>query len=142
VDAPRVDANLDAAIVSFNVALRSKLLIGPISYNLADNPRYSDAFSGHHWSPAERKRQRAERRLARDGRSGSALSKTSAVRVSAAQPEVDSSEEEGAAPLPLVVCTTPPCYTTESAFLLALLAIKRVTSDTSACLGKVTNAQP
>lgn len=100
------DADLDADIVSFNVALRTKLLIGPISYNLADNPRYADAFSTNHWSPAERKRQRAEQRAARGSHSCGAQSNAGALRVAAAEAEVDSSEEEGALPMPLKVCTT------------------------------------
>lgn len=48
--------NLDDAIVSFNVAQRTKLLVGPSGYTLAENPHYGDAFSTQHWNPARRRR--------------------------------------------------------------------------------------
>jgi hypothetical protein len=55
----RAHADAADAIVSFNVALRTKLLIGPSSYTLAENPHYVDAFSDRHWNPAKRRHERA-----------------------------------------------------------------------------------
>ena len=50
-------SNLDDAIVSFNVAQRTKLLVGSSGYTLAENPHYGDAFSTRHWNPARRRRR-------------------------------------------------------------------------------------
>ena len=54
-----VDPGDQAGKVSFPVAIRSKLLWGPSSYSLADNPHYADAFSMRHWNPSVRQRLRA-----------------------------------------------------------------------------------
>ena len=78
---------MDSAIVSFNLALRTKLLLGPTSYNLADNPHYADAFSARHWDPAERRRQRAQQR-------GAPLAAADAVALA----DGDSSDDDVAAP--------------------------------------------
>lgn len=85
--------------MSFNVALRTKLLIGPTSYSLADNPHYADAFSSRHWNPAERARLRWQK--AKSGERGDIA--VNAAEVVAGDDSSSESENEG--PSILSVCT-------------------------------------
>ena len=91
-------AGADNAIVSFNVALRSKLLIGPATYSLAENPHYAAAFSNRHWNPAARRRARAATRTAgrtsRKAPANAGAATSDAAAASKHDDAMDSSEEE------------------------------------------------